>query len=85
VAEAVADHIETFDSIVERFFRERGVDINTEMLTRSVDATSSPVWRDPTLIAEFLAYHATFPLRLVHWRENLSEIKKAANVAFAEQ
>lgn len=81
VAEAVADHVEPFDSIVERFFRERGVDINTEMLTRSVDATSSPVWRNPTLIAEFLAYHATFPLRLVHWRENLSEIKKAANAA----
>lgn len=85
VAEAVADHIEPFDSIVGRFFRERGVDINTEMLTRSVDATSSPVWRNPTLIAEFLSYHATFPLRLVHWRENLSEIKKSASAAFEEQ
>jgi hypothetical protein len=82
VAEAVADHVEPFDLIVERFFREQGLDIKTEMLTRSVDATSSPVWRNPTLIAEFLSHHATFPLRLVHWRENLSEIKKAANAAF---
>jgi len=84
VAEAVADHVETFDLIVERFFQERGVDINTEMLTRSVDATSSPVWRNPVLIEEFLAFHATFPLRLVQARENLSEIKKAANTERAE-
>lgn len=79
VSEAVADHMEPFDSIVERFFRERGVDIATEMLTRSVDATSCPVWRNPELIDGFLAFHSTFPLRLVHARENLSEIKKAAN------
>jgi len=79
IAEAVADHVETFDSIIGRFFRERSIDLTTEMLTKSVDATSSPVWRSPTLIEEFLAYHATFPLRLVHWRENLSEIKIAAN------
>lgn len=38
VAEAVADHVETFDSIVDQFFSGQGVDINTEMLTRSVDA-----------------------------------------------
>lgn len=85
VAEAVADHVETFDSIVERFFREGGVDISTEMLTRSVDATSTPVWRNPVLIEEFLAFHAAFPLRLVQARENLSEIKKATNAANAER
>ena len=78
-AEAVADHVEPFDSIIDRFFRERGIDITTEMLTKSLDATSSPVWRSPGLIKEFSAYHATFPLRLVHWRENLSEIKMATN------
>lgn len=85
VTEAVADHVETFDSIVERFFRDQGVDINTEMLTKSVDATSSPVWRNPGLIGEFLAFHASFPLRLVHARENLSEIKKATNAAYSER
>lgn len=84
VAEAVADHVETFDSIIARFFKERGMDINTEMLTKSVDATSSPVWRNPVLIDEFLVFHASFPLRLVHARENLSEIKKAANAECVE-
>jgi hypothetical protein len=83
VAEAVADHVTTFDSIVDRFFQERGVDIGTEMLTRSVDATSSPVWRNPDLIEEFLAFHRSFPLRLVQARENLSEIKREANAARA--
>ncbi len=79
VAQAVVDHhVETFDAFVERFFQERGIDISTEMLTKSVDATSSPVWRNPALIEEFLAAHATTPLRLVHWRENLSDIKKAS-------
>lgn len=81
VAEAVADHVEPFDSIVAQFFSAHGVDIETEMLTKSVDASSSPVWRTPTLIKEFLEFHATFPLRLVHARENLSEIKKATNLA----
>jgi hypothetical protein len=85
VAEAVADHVETFDSIVERFFPAQGVDINTEMLSRSVDATSSPVWRNPSLIEQFLAFHATFPIRLVQARENLSEIKKATNAANLER
>lgn len=79
VAEAVADHVETFDSIIERFFQARGIDINTEMLTKSVDATSSPVWRNPSLIQEFLEFHGAFPLRVVHARENLSDIKRAAN------
>lgn len=81
VAEAVADHVEPFDSIVVQFFSGRGVDIETELLTKSVDASSSPVWRDPSLIKEFLNFHAAFPLRLVHARENLSEIKKATNAA----
>lgn len=76
LSEAVPDHIQTFDSIVEEFFATRGMDIHTEMLTRSVDATSSPVWRNPSLIEEFLVFHARFPLRVVHWRENLSEIKR---------
>jgi hypothetical protein len=81
VAEAVADHVEPFDTIVDQFFGERGVDIKTEMLTRSVDASSVPVWRNTKLIEEFLKFHALFPLRLVHARENLSEIKIAANAA----
>lgn len=73
--DAVVDHVEPFDQIVEHFFREQGVNIASEMLTKSVDASSKPVWRNPALIDQFMAYHAIFPLRLVHWRENLSEIK----------
>lgn len=82
--EAVADHVEPFDSIVERYFREREVDIDTDMLTKSVDATSSPVWRNSALTEEFRAFHGTLPPRLVQARENLSEIKSAANARRAQ-
>lgn len=78
VAEAVADHVTTFEEIIVQFFTSRGVDIETAMLTRSVDRRSDPAWIDPLLLEEFLAEHRRYPLRLVHWRENLSEIKKTA-------
>ena len=81
IADAVVDHVTTFDSIIEQFFHSRGVDIEREMLTKSVDATSIPVFRDTALIEDFLAYHATFQLRIVEKRENLSEIKREANAA----
>lgn len=46
------------------------------MLTRSEDQKSDPVWNDLSLLAEFLAFHRTFPIRLVRRRENLSDVKK---------
>ncbi len=76
--EAVADHLVPFETIIEKFFGERGIDLGTVMLTRSVDQKSDPVWVDEVLLSEFLTFHRTFPLRLVHWRENLSEVKKSA-------
>ena len=78
VAEAVADHVTTFEEIIVQFFTTRGIDIDTAMLTRSVDRRSDPVWIDPLLFEQFLTEHRRYPLRLVHWRENLSEIKKTA-------
>lgn len=85
VSEAAVDHIEPFDSIIDQFFPPRGIDITTELLTRSVDASSNPVWRDEALIEEFTEFHRGFPLRLVHFRENLSEIKKANNALRRQQ
>jgi hypothetical protein len=76
INEAVVDHVTEFDTIVQEFFTVKGVDIESELLTKSTDQRSEPVWRDPALLVDFLAYHKTFPLRLVQWRENLSEIKR---------
>ncbi len=81
VGEAVADHVRPFEQIISEFFAARGVDLSTELLTRSVDARSKPTWRDPQLITDFLAYHSRHELRLVHARENLSEIKIENNAA----
>ena len=77
VAEAVADHVILFENIVGQFFAKRGIDLETTMLTRSADQKSDPVWNDPALLANFLAFHRTFPLRLVQRRENLSDVKKS--------
>ncbi len=85
VSEAAVDHTVPFDSIIDQFFSTRGIDITTELLTRSVDASSKPVWRDEALIVEFTEFHRGFPLRLVHSRENLSEIKIANNALRREQ
>ncbi|HNR94525.1 MAG TPA: DCL family protein [Kiritimatiellia bacterium] len=75
VDEAVADHVTEFEDIVQQFFHTQGIDIERELLTMSIDQKSEPVWRDPALLGEFLDYHKKFPLRLVQWRENLSDIK----------
>jgi tellurite resistance-related uncharacterized protein len=49
-------------------------------LTKSCDACSVPVWTDPGLPARFLEHHSKYPLRLVHRRENLSDIKLLKNI-----
>lgn len=79
--EAVVDHKITFEEIVQGFFKSKGIDLQSELLTRSVDQTSEPIWRDPILLEEFLEYHAEFPLRVVHKQENLSDIKIACEIA----
>lgn len=76
INEAVVDHVTDFENIVQEFFGSKGIDIECALLTMSKDQTSEPVWRNTSLLTEFLAYHQKFPLRLVQWRENLSEIKK---------
>lgn len=47
----------------------------------SCDACNVPVWIDPAFPGRFLRHHATYPLRLEHRRENLSDIKLANNMA----
>jgi hypothetical protein len=79
VEEAEADHVTPFNEIVAQFFGTRGIDIENHMLTRAVDAQSEPVWRDDALIAAFCEFHRPFPLRLVHSRENQSDIKRSPN------
>jgi hypothetical protein len=80
VAEAVVDHHPvTFEEIVLRFADQEGIDVDVDLLTRSVDCCSDPVWCDPTLPDRFLAFHNDFDLRLVHSRENLSQIKRDTN------
>jgi hypothetical protein len=76
VGEAVVDHATEFESIIQAFYTANGIDIDCELLTMSADQKSEPVWRNPTLLEAFLDHHKKFPLRLVHWRENLSDIKK---------
>jgi hypothetical protein len=76
INEAVVDHATPFESIIQEFFTAKGIDIECELLTMSADQKSKPVWRDPSLLREFVDHHKRFPLRLVHWRENLSDIKK---------
>jgi hypothetical protein len=77
---AVVDHYPvTFEEIVVRFAAQEGFDINGDLLTASRDCSSEPDWCDPYLPERFLAFHGQFPLRLVHARENLSEIKRETN------
>lgn len=85
VEEVEADHVTPFDEIIGQFFDMRGIDIENHMLTRAVDAQSEPVWRDDALIAAFREFHRPFPLRLVHRRENQSDIKRASNRADSQQ
>lgn len=73
--EAHVDHEVPFDEILAHFATAEGFSIETKLLTMSCDACSVPVWIDSTLPARFLAHHAKYPLRLVHKRENLSDIK----------
>lgn len=73
------DHITPFAEIVNSFFRPLGIDVENYMLTQAVDARSEPSWRDPRCIEAFRAYHARFPLRIVHKSENQSEIRREWN------
>lgn len=85
VEEAEVDHVTPFDEILGQFFGARGIDIETDMLTQAVDARSEPVWRDEALIAAFREFHRLFPLRLVHERENQSDIKRTSSRTGPEQ
>jgi hypothetical protein len=83
VSEAQVDHETEFEDILAEFAAAEGFSIETKLLTTSRDACSIPVWIDSTLPDRFLQHHAKFPLRLVQWRENLSDIKLAKNAARA--
>jgi len=72
------DHVVPFETIVTQFFADRKFDLDASLLTKSVDNNEEPAWKDPDLIAAFVEYHNSHALRLVHCKENLSDIKKAA-------
>ncbi len=75
VSEAHVDHEVPFDDIIASFARAEDISVETQLLTKSRDACSVPVWLDAKLPMRFLNHHAKYPLRLVHRRENLSDIK----------
>lgn len=77
--QASVDHVVPFETLITDFFSSHNVDIDTEMLTYSVDKSSTSQWKKDDLIKAFLAYHDKCKLRLVSQRENLSDIKLAAN------
>ena len=79
VSEVHVDHEIPFDNILLDFAAAEGFSIETKLLTMSCDACSVPVWIDSTLPERFLQHHAKYPLRLVHRRENLSDIKLATS------
>lgn len=83
VSAAHVDHEVTFDAIIAEFAASEGFSVETRLLTISRDACSVPGWLDPSLPGRFLKHHSRYPLRLVHQRENLSDIKRA-KIAAAE-
>lgn len=83
--DAVVDHDPPFDLLIDRFFSSRSEDPRTSLLTKPTDASSIPVWIDQDLSDQFRRFHAQANLRLVHRRENLSQIKRIHNLAFTRQ
>lgn len=79
--ESVVDHDPPFDSLIEEFFSSRDENPRISILTTSATASSLPVWQNPQLAEDFLKFHAKAGLRLVHCRENLSQIKRMHNAA----
>jgi hypothetical protein len=75
VSEAHVDHEVPFDDIIATFAKAEEISVETELLTKSCDASSIPVWIEPKLAQRFIRHHAKYPLRLVQRRENLSDIK----------
>ena len=68
----------SIDRILEAFATKEGLSLDTELLTTSQDDCSVTVWLDPDLPNRFLKHHEKYQLRLVHRRENLSDIKVAS-------
>lgn len=69
------DHAIPFLQIVDRFAKERGLDLAV-LLTEAKDMSFVPVWKDPAIPAAFATFHAQFPLRAVSRWENLSVLRK---------
>lgn len=77
VADAHVDHVIPFDEIVASFAEREGISVETELLTVARDASSEPTWKNETLAAEFVRFHAEFELRLVTAWENLSTLRRS--------
>jgi hypothetical protein len=79
--ECAVDHVVPFDTIVEKFCVTHGIEIDAELVTKSTDMRSDAVWKDDGLRRAFVSFHADYELRLVHHRENISEIARLNNAA----
>lgn len=80
ISQAHVHHADaSFEEIVLAFAAKEGIDLESELLTMSADASSIPCWREPSLAARFRGFHSNFKLALVSKSENLGELKKAEN------
>lgn len=75
-ADAHVDHVTPFKEIVAQFAEREGIEIATKLLTVACDAVSEPKWKEPTLALRFAEFHASFSLRIVSARENLSTLRR---------
>lgn len=83
ISELHIDHKDTtFEEIVRQFAELESINIDTELLTLSVDACSGPRWRDPGIAERFYSFHQTFSLQMLSRVENLSVKKIADSVRF---
>lgn len=80
--ETHVDHIPplTFVSLCDAFITSHGVDPETVVFTGDGDNETKIKLADRKLIVAFRRYHGpNAMLRVVHWRANLSDVKREAN------
>lgn len=81
ITEVHVDHEISFEEILKAFAQKERLSLETQLLTVSQDACSVPIWVDEDMPNRFLRHHGNYPLRLVHKRENLSDIRVAKSRA----
>jgi hypothetical protein len=80
IKELHIDHVTPFLTIVDKFVKEESLNLSV-LWTDSKDMSFEPVWLDKKIPKAFAKFHAKFRLRAVSRFENLSTIKRQANLA----